>query len=161
MVEPVDLKNIDCLNCIYRYRSGGNDNTVHEYDRCRKAKASKAVYTNGLASGEYIGSILKYPHRYPNVTPKDCGQRFITEKIKNSRMWVHLYFKGLEKEPVVIEPNKHEVMVLASWWVRKLFGVADRFHQWQDARAVKRAEKLVEKRKTVLLTHIVKELPRL
>ena len=37
---------------------------------------------------------------------------------------------------------------------------ADRFHKWQDARAVKKAQKELDKRKAQLLRHIVKELPR-
>lgn len=42
--------------------------------------------------------------------------------------------------------------------------MADKFHAWQDKRAVKKFERVEAKReakrKTAVLTHIVKELPR-
>lgn len=161
MAEALDLTNIDCLKCIHRNKRHGTVKAVHEYDMCRKAKALKPEYSHVNRDGEYISFLINRSHWYgKSCNPKDCPSRFIVERLKDNRMWVHLYFKGLEKEPVVVEENRHEIMVDAGWWVRKLFGLADRFHKWQDARAVKKAQKELDKRKTQLLRHIVKELPR-
>jgi len=147
---------VDCVNCQWRDKWSYSHKGVAKWDKCSIARHK---HIKEMGRSNYIKSIIESPDSY-SVNPLDCDKRYVRDRIKNNRMWVHLYFKGREKDWVVIEPNKHEILVQASWWVRKLFGVADRFHQWQDARALKRAEKLVEKRKTVLLTHIVKELPR-
>lgn len=161
MSEALDLTNVDCLNCSHRFRRQGTVKVVHQNDMCRKAKALRPEYSNRTFEGEYIISLINRSHWYDkSCNPKNCPSRFITERVKDNRMWVHMYFKGIEKEPVVIEENRHEIMVDAGWWVRKLFGLADKFHKWQDARAVKKAEKELDKQKAQLLRHIVKELPR-
>lgn len=144
------------MDCIHRDKWSYNFKGVSKFDQCRVARHK---HVKNMRRSSYLTNIIDHAEMY-NVNPLDCDKKYTRERIKSNRMWVHLYFKGREKDWVVVEPNKHEILVEASWWVRKLFGVADRFHAWQDDRAVKRAEKLVEKRKTILLTHIVKELPR-
>jgi hypothetical protein len=158
VVEILDAPS--CLGCKHHKKWSDlkkYNSKITQFDKCSLATAQ------GDYSGTYISTLVKYPHWFEKnkINPADCERRFVQETVKSNRMWVHLYFKGREKDWIVVEEDKHEILVQASWWVRKLFGVADKFHAWQDARAVKKAEKLVEKRKTILLTHIVKELPRL
>lgn len=144
-----------CLGCVNNNKWGREfkqyRNVITEYDKCSVGREQGETET-------YISTILAFPHWY-NVNPKgDCSRRYVKETIKNSRLWVSLYFKGRERDWIIVEPDRHEIFIEANWFVKKVFGIADRFHKWQDARTVKRFE---AKSRTKVLTHIVKELPRL
>lgn len=157
MVQIIDAPS--CLWCTHRQKWSDlkkYNGKVTQFDQCSLATAQ------GHAAGTYLTTVLSFPHWFERneINPTDCNRKYVKETIKNNRMWVHLYFKGRERDWIVVEPDKHEIMVDAGWWVRKLFGLADRFHKWQDDRAVKKAQKKLDKRKAQLLRHIVKELPR-
>ena len=146
---PLDVNN--CLNCRYRYRDGrrSTDTKIGVYDRCN---------LNRL----YLSTIAEHSVAYDYVDKEtgQCRRKFVAETVHSSILWVRLYFKGLENEPVVIEANKHEINVVGGWFVRKVFGMADKFHAWQDKRREKKWLAAEAKRKAAVLTHIVKELPR-
>lgn len=140
-----------CIGCKFRKqgRSGSKYKTqIGEFDRCRKAELYLSTVICGTRSRWFYdnGGI--------------CSQRKVEERIKDTVLWVRLYFKGREKDPIVVEEGKHEIFIEGIWLVRKVFGMADKFHAWQDRRREKRWIAAEAKRKAQILTHIVKELPR-
>lgn len=147
---------VDCLHCTHRRKWTYDIKYVSRYDKCGIARHSAMRYD---AEGKFLTSIISHPEFY-NVNPLDCKMSSIKEFIKNNRLWVHLYFKGREKEPIIVEKDRHEITVTAGWWVRKFFSTADKFHAWQDKRAGKKQLKIENKRKAQILSQMVKELPR-
>ena len=146
---PLDVTN--CLNCKYRHRDGrqSSDTRIGGYDKCN---------LNGL----YLSTIVNHTNTISNIDKEtgECKRKLVAETVHSSILWVRLYFKGLENEPIVIEQNKHEILIEGGWFVKKVFGIADKFHAWQDRRREKRWIAAEANRKAQILTHIVKELPR-
>lgn len=150
MASPYDLQ-ASCIGCKYRAlgRSGSKYKTqIGEFDRCRKADLYLPTVVCGTKS-----------HWFSN-NGGICSQRKVEERIRDTVLWVRLYFKGRENEPIVVEKDKHEIFIQGNWFVRKVFGMADKFHAWQDKRREKKWLAAEAKRKAAVLTHIVKELPR-
>lgn len=147
------LKNASsCLNCSRRipWNNGYMKEYVTEFDKCQ-------LETDESGRGGYIDSLMR---GRPLRNPKDCSFELKREFIKNTRLWVSLYFKGRERDWIIVEPNKHEIFIEGGWFVKRVFSIADKFHAWQDKRREKRWE---AKRRAAVLTHIaaiVKELPR-
>lgn len=148
------LKNASsCLNCSRRipWNDGYMKEYGTEFDKCR-------LETDGSGWGGYIESLMRASSSLRN--PKDCSFELKREFIKNTRLWVTLYFKGRERDWIIVEENRHEIFIEGNWFVRKVFGIADKFHAWQDKRREKRWLVVEAKRRAAVLTHIVKELPR-
>lgn len=146
------IKAPSCIGCAHHQRwsqASNYDTVVTEFDRCAIMEATDSY--------GFISSVL---HGRAIVDPSDCKMRTVKEIIKNSRLWVSLYFKGRERDWIVIEEGRHEVLIQGNWFVRKVFGMADKFHAWQDKRREKKWLAAEAKRKAAVLTHIVKELPR-
>lgn len=153
------IKAPSCIGCAHHRKWSNASNyssVVTEFDTCFVVKSQ------GQSNGAFIEHILQHPHWFvkDKVDPADCSRKFTREIIKNSMLWVRLYFKGRERDWIVIEENKHEIFIEGNWFVRKVFGIADKFHEWQDKRREKRWLAAEAKRKAAVLTHIVKELPR-
>ena len=157
MASEYDLPvKVDCGDCVNRQKWAYDTKGVSKYCQCRIAR-HKILREAGRTYS--LKTIVNNPDMY-NVNPVNCDNRHIRETIKNSRLWVSLYFKGREKDWIVVEPNRHEILVQGNWFVRKVFGMADKFHAWQDKRREKKWLAAEAKRKAAVLTHIVKELPR-
>ena len=138
-----------CIGCKFR-EQGCSDRKwrtqIGEFDRCKKA----ALYLSTVVCGsnrDWFRSGI-------------CSQRKVEERTKDTVLWVRLYFKGREKDPIVVEKDKHEIFIEGNWFVKRVFGMADKFHAWQDRRREKRWIAAEANRKAQILTHIVKELPR-
>lgn len=141
---------VQCLGCRYHRKWHHTKNRVYSTDECEKA--------NNRDISNLVDN--KSKDMFNGINASDCTEKFISERIKNTRLWVSLYFKGRERDWIVIEEGKHRIFIQGNWFVRKVFGMADKFHAWQDKRREKKWLAAEAKRKAAVLTHIVKELPR-
>lgn len=156
--EYIIPQKVVCGNCLNRDKGfSGPVKGVSIYDKCRISRPS---YDKDRKTSSYITCLLKFPKHY-DVNPLNCDKKYVREVVKNSRLWVSLYFRGREKNWIIVEINRYEVLIEANWFVKRVFGIADKFHRWQDKCVVKRFEQGEAKRKSLVLTAIVKELPRL
>jgi hypothetical protein len=90
----------------------------------------------------YISTLFDYyDGRYGKKMGKVCPYSEKLIELKDTRLWLRMYKKGIEKEEIPLDTiNKEKALVRANWLIMKIAHVADWFIKRYDERMANRRQ---------------------